>query len=62
MPNFSSVGTALAKECNMEPEEERESEEEGEDLVFGELARADLIQFATACFSNASRVLSSFRH
>lgn len=30
MPNFSSVGTALAKECNMEPEEEPETEEEGE--------------------------------
>ncbi|KAJ9111091.1 hypothetical protein QFC19_001289 [Naganishia cerealis] len=28
MPNFSSVGTALAKECNIEPEEEQETEEE----------------------------------
>lgn len=42
MPNFSSVGTALAKECNMEPEEEHESEEESEHLVLGELAPADL--------------------
>lgn len=30
MPNFNSVSTALAKECNMEPEEEPETEEEGE--------------------------------
>jgi hypothetical protein len=29
MPNFNSVSTALAKECNMEPEEEPETEEEG---------------------------------
>lgn len=30
MPNFSSVGAALAKECDFEPEEEPETEEEGE--------------------------------
>jgi hypothetical protein len=29
MPNFSAVGNALAKECNLEPEEEQETEEEG---------------------------------
>lgn len=32
MPNFNSVGSALAKECNIEPEEEPETEEEGECL------------------------------
>lgn len=30
MPNFNSVGSALAKECDIEPEEEQETEEEGE--------------------------------
>jgi hypothetical protein len=29
MPNFNSVGNALAKECNIEPEEDAETEEEG---------------------------------
>jgi hypothetical protein len=30
MPNFNSVSTALAKECNIEAEEDVETEEEGE--------------------------------
>jgi len=30
MPNFNSVSTALAKECNVEAEEDVETEEEGE--------------------------------
>jgi len=30
MPNFNSVSTALAKECNIEAEEDEETEEEGE--------------------------------
>lgn len=30
MPNFTSIGNALAKECDYEPEEEPETEEEGE--------------------------------
>jgi hypothetical protein len=29
MPNFNSVSTALAKECNIEAEEDVETEEEG---------------------------------
>lgn len=38
MPNFNSVGNALAKECNIEPEEDAETEEEGTIILSARLS------------------------